>query len=128
MNPALVIPSFATEPWYSDPSDHRCPHDAWLEALEVIEPATGQRKEIRKKEIRIRLLGAYHDGYIVFRYSDVKKYSLNSSSTDMGHGDWLEDKFSISELGDLTHHIQWERGSWLIESASVTYEWIKNGG
>ena len=128
MSPARTIPVFATEPWYSDPSDHRCPHDSWLETVEVIEPAEGQRKEIRKKAIRLRLFGAYHDGHIVFQYSDVKRYSLNSSSTDRGHGDWLEDRFSISESGDLVHHIKWERGDWFIESSSVTYEWLKNGG
>lgn len=126
MNSVSTIPVFATEPWYSDPNDHRCPHDAWLETLEVSEPAEGQRKEIRKKSIRIRLLGAYHDGYIVFQYSDVKKYSLNSYSADIGHGDWLEDRFSISKSGDLVHHIKWERGDWLIESSLVTYEWLKN--
>jgi hypothetical protein len=31
--------------WYFDFTDHRCPHDAWLETLILSEPSTGDRRE-----------------------------------------------------------------------------------
>ena len=55
---------FAMAPWHYDQQDHRCPHDSWLEALTISEPSSGVRCEIRSINILIRLLGAYHDGYL----------------------------------------------------------------
>jgi hypothetical protein len=124
MTIAREIPLFARESWYTDHNDHRCPHDAWLESLEIGESAQGSRKEIREKFIRFRLLGAYHDGHLVFQYSAVKKYSVSCVSADLGHGDWLEDKISISEFGELVHEIQWARGSWTIVAETITCDWI----
>jgi hypothetical protein len=123
------LPEFATAPWYSDPSDHRCPHDAWLEALAISEPAEGERKEQRQTAITVRLLGAYHDGHIVFRYHRVKKHSIVSSSCERGLGDWLQDEFSHSSAGLVVHRITWagfgpeEQSHWSIE-AGISYEWI----
>jgi len=62
--------------WYFDPSEHKCPHDAWLETFTMEEPAEGERHEVRKVSIRIVLLTAYHDGYIGFSYDGVASYSL----------------------------------------------------
>jgi hypothetical protein len=58
----------ATSDWYFGFSDPRGPHDAWLEAVEVAEPAEGDRKQFRTVSIRIRLLGSYHDGWIELVY------------------------------------------------------------
>ena len=81
------IPQFATEAWYCNPSDHRCPHDSWLDAVDVREFAEGARHERRKSAITIRLLGAYHDGHIVFRYTGVTRYTIDSSACADGVGD-----------------------------------------
>jgi hypothetical protein len=96
-----------------------------LEALEINEPAQGERMERRTTTILIRLLGAYHDGHIVFRYSGVKKYMVGSSSCESGHHDWMDDQISVSAKGLLTHHIRWlaEESSWMIEAAAISYEW-----
>jgi hypothetical protein len=129
MSASAQLPQFAHEAWYRDPSDHRCPHDAWLEALEVSEPATGKRSEARKTAITVRLLGAYQDGHIIFRYTGVTKYSLEGGSCRRGLGDWLEDTFSVDEAGQFVHRITWagfgssEESKWSIESEGVTYEW-----
>jgi hypothetical protein len=56
--------ALASSDWYFLPSEHRCPHDAWLESIIISEPSTGERHELRSASIRIRLLGAYHDGFI----------------------------------------------------------------
>ena len=125
------IPQFATETWYRDPSDHRCPHDAWLDSVEVRELAEGARHERRTGAITIRLVGAYHDGHIVFRYSGVTRFAIDCDSSAGGVGDWIRDDFSTSDAGLLEHRISWCRGTsseaeWFIEAAEVTYEWIPN--
>src|SRR5580765_5783068 len=107
MNQVRQLPEFVSASWYTDPHDHRCPHDAWLESLEVSEPAKGTRNENRRTAIAIKLFGAYHDGHIVLRYRNVRKYSLDSSSCHQGLGDWLKDEFSISETGFVLHRIDW---------------------
>ena len=128
------IPEFASADWYLDPGDHRCPHDAWLETLEISEPAEGERNEKRKTAITVRLLGAYHDGHIVFRYVGVRRYSVASDSCERGLGDWLRDELSHSSEGLMVHTIVWagfgpeEESQWCIEAESVSYEWIPKKG
>src|SRR5262245_2104045 len=63
--------ALATSDWYFDPRDHRCPHDAWLETATFRESSSGGRNERRTAELSVRLLGAYHDGYIEFVYPNV---------------------------------------------------------
>lgn len=128
------LPEFAAARWYSGPSDHRCPHDAWLEALEISEPAEGERKEKRKTSITVRLLGAYHDGHIVFRYLGVKKHSIASGSCERGLGDWQRDELSRNSEGLVVHRVTWagigpqEESQWCIEAESVSCEWIPKKG
>ena len=116
---------FATAPWHYDFSDHRAPHDGWLEALVVREPASGERKENRRLEIVVQLLAAYNDGHIELKYSDVQNYSLASGDTDSsGQGDWLYDEVRLSERGSVLHEVEWSRGgSWLIECGDIVYTW-----
>ena len=125
------IPQFATEPWYRNPSDHRCPHDSWLDAVEIRELADGERHERRRSAISIRLISAYHDGHIVFRYSGVTRFAIDCDASAGGVGDWIRDEFSTSDAGLLEHSISWCRGTnseaeWLIEADEVAYEWIPN--
>jgi hypothetical protein len=35
----------ATSDWYMNPEYHECPHDAWLESLEIEEPSSGARHD-----------------------------------------------------------------------------------
>ncbi|HEX7860126.1 MAG TPA: hypothetical protein VF773_07375 [Verrucomicrobiae bacterium] len=122
--------ALATSPWYFDPSDHRCPHDAWLESITITEPARGERNEHRVTAIRIRLLGAYHDGYIELFYSQVIRYSLSSPSSLRGLGDWLYDEFRVAPGGHLIHEIEWagfpgyEGSRWIIEASDIEFRWI----
>lgn len=124
--------ALASSDWYFDFRDHRCPHDAWLEELTISESATGDRCEDRTTEIRVRLLGAYHDGFIELHYLGVTRYSLSSSSAVRGIGDWLYDEFRLHPDGHLIHEIEWagfqgDDGShWLIEAADVKFEWKPN--
>jgi hypothetical protein len=121
-------PEFSKEAWYSDPGDHRCPHDAWLESVEVREPAKGDRSQHRRTAITLKLLGAYQDGWIILTYSGVRSHTLTLYQCDQGVGDWLRDEFSPSSAGLICHRITWCSGAagtsqWLIEAEDVKYEW-----
>jgi len=121
----------ATSDWYYDPRDPKCPHDSWLINLSIGESGTGERNEIRSKDIKVKLLGAYHDGHINLHYQKVRRYALghqpNVTATDQslqGHGDWLYDEFRLSENGLVLHEIEWTHGHWLIEAADVEFQWV----
>src|SRR6266567_6369199 len=94
--------SLGTAAWYYDPQDHRCPHDGWLESIVIDEKADIDGGK-RATAIRIRLLGAYHDGHIKLVYLKVFAYTLQGAGCDRGLGDWLYDEFRISPNGHLTH-------------------------
>ena len=122
--------SFATATWHYDFSDHRSPHDSWVESITLREPSSGERHQHRKIEITVMLLAAYHDGHIVLAYQDVRSYQLtalpSSNSTPLrnGHGDWLIDEVRLSESGLVSHEILFSSGArWLIESADIQYQW-----
>ena len=117
----------ATAEWYYDPSDHRCPHDGWLESLDIAEVAAADKQRIMT--IRVRLLAAYHNGYIEFFYQRVFSYLLESPSCASGLGDWRYDEFRLSPSGNVIHEIEWgsapgSKGSrWFIESSEVEFRW-----
>jgi hypothetical protein len=119
----------ATSDWFYNPRDHRCPHDAWLESLQILEkPDTGPRQ--RSFSISLRLLGAYHDGHIEIAYPKVYAYSFqNPSPNANSHGDWRYDEFRISDRGHLVHEIEWAYGAqrrafaWTIEADDIDFRW-----
>jgi len=118
--------NFATAPWHYDFSDHRAPHDGWLEEVIIREPASGDRKQHRSLEIVVRLLAAYHDGHIELKYSVVQNYSLTCGDQGaQGHGDWMYDEIRLSDRGYVLHEVEWWHGGhWLIECGDVSYKWI----
>lgn len=120
--------ALAVSDWYFDFTNHRCPHDAWLEEVSIIEDSKGDRSEIRTSSIRIRLLAAYRDGFIEFRYPKVVRCDLRGHRIENGHRDWRYDEFRLSESGHLLHEIEWdglgETGRWLIEADDVEYKWL----
>jgi len=59
--------SFASDSRYFDLTSHSSLHDAWLETFAVQEVASGERREIRRLEIAISLLGPFHDRRIHLR-------------------------------------------------------------
>ena len=91
----LSVREYALAEWHYDFTDHRCPHDAWLEQVIIREPASGERSEIRSLEIEVKLLGAYHDGQIEFLYREVESYCLDQphrkgkwETKEKGHKDF----------------------------------------
>jgi hypothetical protein len=124
----------ATSDWYFNPTNGpKSPHDAWLETLQIEEQASGERCEIRCSQIRLKLLGAYHDGFIEFFYSRVFNYDFNgvfpvASNGENSHGDWLFDEFTLTERGNVLHEIEWQHGRWKIEADDVQYKWLPREG
>jgi hypothetical protein len=121
---------FAIADSHYNPEAHECPHDSWVESLNVSEPSSGERWQYRSIAINLRLLGAYHDGHINLEYREVRSYSLQTPATfkmpplGVGHGDWLTDEIRLSERGLVLHEIEFSRGStWLIECEDIFYEW-----
>ena len=119
--------ALATSDWYYGFSDHKAPHDAWLEAITISEPSSGSRNEIRTVSISIKLLSAYHDGYIEFQYPEVFEYKVNAHTFGQGHGDWRYDQFRLNEKGKLIHEIEWATygatNNWVIVASDVQHKW-----
>jgi len=122
----------ASSDWYFNFQDHKCPHDAWLENMTILEPSEGERHEVRSTDIKIRLLAAYHDGYIEFHYKGVVAYTLTATSAQEGMGDWRYDEFRLHPDGHIIHEIEWaatprrDGSTWVIEAEDVNYSWLPN--
>ncbi|HMW02814.1 MAG TPA: hypothetical protein PLL06_16100 [Acidobacteriota bacterium] len=121
---------FALAEWHYDPTDHRCPHDAWLEGITLREIAGDEDKQHRRLQLSIRLLGAYHDGYLELTYDGVISYCLDFPAIDLrsrpnqGHGDWLVDEIRFSDRGKVLHEIEWAHGPrWYIECDDICATW-----
>ena len=117
---------FALADWRMNAEDHRCPHDSWLEDIKIFESSAGERKQHRFSQIEIKLLGAYHDGFLFLSYKNVKKYSLNNNNDSNGHGDWLYDEVRLSENDSVLHEIEFANGAiWKIECEDIEFEWMQ---
>ena len=120
--------ALAASDWYFDPTDRRCPHDGWLESLVLVESSAGERNEIRIVSLRVRLLGAYHDGYIELHYPKVYGYTLTVGDDGRGHRDWRYDELRVSEEGHLIHEIEWcdlqDTGRWIIDASDIELTWV----
>lgn len=119
--------ALATSDWYYSARDSRSPHDAWLEAVTIEEPATGERHEVRTVAMKVVLLGAYHDGRLQLYYPRVYRYDLSLRSGESGHHDWRYDEFRLTDDGHLIHEIEWyhwgELGRWIIEADDLRLSW-----
>lgn len=123
-----LLPStreFALADWHHNYKDSRAPHDAWLESLAVYETASGARQEHRQSHIKLRLLGAYHDGHIEINYQNVKRYYIGCEFP--AHGDWDQDEIRLSDSGAVIHEIEIGGTSWLIECEDIHYVWLPAG-
>ena len=124
--------ALATSDWYFNGSDHRAPHDAWLEEARFVEVAAPDSRARRRLDLHVRLLGAYHDGWIDLHYHDVTRYRLAmqprpGAPRGDGHRDWRYDEFRLTTDGRVEHEIEWwsayPTSTWLIEAADVSHQW-----
>jgi hypothetical protein len=77
--------------------------------------------------MRVRLLGAYHDGHIELTYPRVFAYRFETQPRG-GHHDWRYDEFRLTEEGHVIHEIEWCGaaiiGRWLVEASDVHFKWM----
>jgi hypothetical protein len=120
--------ALASSDWFFSFDDHRAPHDSWLESFTFSENSSGERQEDRSLSLTVRLLSAYHDGYIELFYPKVHSYSFDVWSADKGHRDWRYDELRLSQRGNLLHEIEWcalnDTGRWIIEASDIEHRWL----
>ena len=115
---------FALADWRLDFTDHKCPHDSWIEYCRIFEESSGERNEIRVLHIETRLLGAYHDGFLDLSYKNVARYELKKSDSWDSHGDWLYDEVRLSDNNLVLHEIEFAGDIiWLIECEDIEFNW-----
>ena len=112
-----------SEIWYQNHTDHRCPHDGWIQELAITEPHSGARQEKRVTSIRIQILGAFHNGIIELTYSGVTRYLLKTTDVRKGHGDWLSDELVLNSDRRLVHRVKLDRGNWEFEAGTIDFKW-----
>jgi hypothetical protein len=95
-----------------------------VESITISEPSYGEHHQVRGLEIRVRLLGAYHDGNIEFTYKRVLRYLIGAIPERAAHGDWLEDDVDVKEDASLVHRVKFTNGSLKIEAEEIEYKWI----
>jgi hypothetical protein len=126
--PSHVL-AFASDSRYFDLSSRSSLHDAWLESLTVIEVATGERQEIRRMEVSISLLGAYHDRRIHLHYTGVTRYSFSAPPRygeprykHTAHGNLFAHEIRLGQDGLLVHELLFERdATFLIECSDIRH-------
>lgn len=121
--------NFAKAEWHYNPTNPKCLHDSWVENVCIKEIAEGKRREKRTVSLKIRLFGAYQDGYTELVYTNLNRYNImffkTLSPANIGHGDWLYDEIRTSEGGFLLHEIEFSSGIiWTIESNGFSHSWI----
>jgi hypothetical protein len=112
------IINMVKDDWYFNARDHRCPKDAWVIETRL---SNGYNPETRQKESAeyvIRLLGAYHDLHIEYRYKDVFSVDVQGTGGDLTskrYDDWKIDEFTVADEGYIKHSIYFGSGKmWTI--------------
>jgi hypothetical protein len=104
--------AFASDSKHYSLHDYSSLHDAWLDYLHIIEPAEGERRELRRIELAACFLGPFHDRRVFLSYKNVTSYSLQTSPDfaalpphRVGHGDLVVHELRIHPSGDIIHEI-----------------------
>jgi hypothetical protein len=121
--------AFATNPDHFNLESHSSLHDAWLESVVVNEVATGERSEIRQLEIKLSLLGPFHDRRIHLHYTGVAQYSLQAPPRHdppryrhTAHGDLFTHEIRLGSNGLIIHELLFERdATFLIECCDIRH-------
>ena len=117
---------YALAAWHCDVTDHRCIHDAWVEAISVVEGGSGPRKEKRSLGVVIRLLGAHHDRYLILKFPGVRRYLIEhplmeEQRRNVAHGDVLDDSIQLTSDGAILYSLRMEFGRVEIEAKDVGF-------
>ena len=120
--------NFVFLPYHYAMTDPKCPHDSWVETVNILEMGSRTDRGRRRISILSRFLGAYHDGYFDIEYKNVDSYRMSLKTsyrkiTPIGHGDWIVDEILLDRAGHVSHEIIFENGSWKIICEDLNYSW-----
>ena len=120
------IYAFASNPDHFNLESHSSLHDAWIESCIVREVATGERNQVRKLEIKLILLGPYHDKRIHLCYTGVVSYRFDvptrGTFENNGHGDLYTHEIRLGHDETIIHELMFEReASLLIECSDIQH-------
>ncbi len=106
--------------WHYNASDRRCPHDSWIQSIEI----TPNESKTTIERVQLRLLGAYHDRLISLSYLDVSDCSIHGQLVEGSRQnlDWLYDEVHLLDSGRVEHLIEFEACVMRIESADLVCE------
>jgi len=121
--------AFAANPDHFNLESRSSLHDAWLESIVVNEIATGERNEIRQLEVKLSLLGPFHDRRIHLHYTGVAQYSFKASPKydqsglqHTAHGDLFTHEIRLGNNGLIIHELLFEReATFLIECVDIRH-------
>ena len=104
---------FVSAGWHYDGSDPRCPHDSWISTIEI-QPNQSNEKV---RDVRLHLLGAFHDRVLCFAYTGVTDFSIHGQILDSSGRmlDWLYDEVHLCDSGLVEHSIEFEQCTMRIE-------------
>lgn len=111
--------------WHYDHTDARCPHDAILNTITIIdEPYDKQRSA----HIQLNLHAA-DTSNIRVEYFDVLSYSIEKSRStwpidDNTHGSWLIDELLVHDNSIVTHEIIFTNSRLFIKCKDFKYSVI----
>lgn len=118
---------YALASWHCDVTDHRCIHDARIEAIGVVESGAGERKEKRSLGLVVRLMGAHQDRYLILKFPSVRRYSIDRTPSspardnETGHGDVLDDSIKLGSDGYVLYSMRLEFGRLEIEAKDIQF-------
>ena len=118
---------YALAGWHCDVTDHRCIHDAHVEAIGVVESGSGERKQKRALGLVVRLMGAHQDRYLILKFPSVRRYSIERNASDpareneSGHGDVLDDSIKLASAGYVLYSMRLEFGRIEIEANDIQF-------
>lgn len=127
--------NFAFFEGHYDITHPQCPHDSWVEFVNVHEISQGKRNEIRHIEINAKFLDARHEGFFEITYKNVQSYNMSLASSvkavpydyapaKIGHGDWIVDEITINPSGHVLHEIEFSDSAvWKILCNDIVYKW-----
>ena len=110
--------AFALADWHYNSDDPSCPHDSWIQSLEI--RAATSRTEVQG--LRIKLLGAYHDREIHLDYAGIVDLFIVGQLVlpSRQRPDWLYDEVHLCDSGSVEHLIEFETASMRIECADLS--------
>lgn len=116
---------YASAEWQENFNDCRAPHDSWVSEVKFVDrPLPGAGAD-RRTDLEIVLLGAFHDGHLHLRYTEVQSFHLTSTTAALGAIEVYRDEVRLSDNGHVVHEIEFLGAeNWLVECKDMEWAWV----